>query len=298
MDDVEVRQAFVRVDGARLFVAELGDGAPLVVLHGGPDFDHAYLRPELDRLAGATRLVYYDQRGRGRSSAGVRPTDVTMESELRDLDALRAHLGLESTAVLGHSWGAVVAMAYAARHPERVSHLVLLNPAPASRADWVVLAESLERNRPAADVARLAEVAETPAFREGDAHAEADYYRAHFRMTLRRPDLLEELVGRLRRHFTADGVLAARAVEERLYDETCRTDDFDLLPGLRGLGGVPTLVLTGEHDFIPVETAVRIADAVPGARLAVLPDCGHFTFLERPDDVRAEVGALLGPAAR
>jgi proline iminopeptidase len=294
MGEVEVRQAFVRVDGARLFTAELGDGAPpLVVLHGGPDFDHAYLRPELDQLAASTRLVYYDQRGRGRSGAGVRPTDVTMESELRDLDAVRAHLGHERTAVLGHSWGAVVAMAYAVRHPERVSHLVLLNPAPATRADWVLLGESLTRNRPQEDVDRLAEVAETPAFQQGDAAAEADYYRAHFRMTLRRPDLLEALVGRLRRHFTADGVLAARAVEERLYDETCRTAGFDLLTGLRGLAAVPTLVLTGEHDFIPVETAAHIADAVPGARLAVLPGCGHFTFLERPDDVHAEVRALL-----
>lgn len=293
MDEREVRQAFVRVDGARLFVAELGAGPPLVVVHGGPDFDHAYLRPELDRLAGAARLVYYDQRGRGRSSAGVRPTDVTLASELRDLDALITHLGVPAAAVLGHSWGAVLAMAYAARHSERVSHLALLNPAPASRADWVLLTESLERERPADDVARLAEVAATPAYREGDAAAEADYYRAHFRMTLRRPDLLDELVGRLRRHFTADGVLAARAVEERLYDETCRTDGFDLLPGLRRLA-VPTLVLTGEHDLIPVETAARIAGAVPGARLAVLPGCGHFTFLERPDDVAAEVRALLG----
>lgn len=293
MGELEVRQAFVRVDGARLFTAELGDGAPpLVVLHGGPDFDHAYLRPELDRLAGSTRLVYYDQRGRGRSGAGVRPTDVTMESELRDLDALRDHLGPERTALLGHSWGAVVAMAYAVRHPERVSHLVLLNPAPASRADWVLLGESLTRNRPQDDVDRLAEVAGTTAFQQGDADAEADYYRAHFRMTLRQPDLLEALVGRLRRHFTADGVLAARAVEERLYDETCRTAEFDLLTGLRGLA-VPTLVLTGEHDFIPVETATHIADAVPGARLTVLPGCGHFTFLERPDDVHAEVRALL-----
>jgi len=292
VDEIEVRQAFVRVDGARLFVAELGDGPPLVVLHGGPDFDHAYLRPELDQLADATRLVYYDQRGRGRSIAGVRPTDVTMDSELRDLDALLTHLGLGSAAVLGHSWGAVVAMAYAARHPERVSHLALLNPAPASRADWAVLSESLERHRPAEDVARLAEVAATPGYREGDATAEADYYRAHFRMTLRDPGLLEELVGRLRRHFTADGVLAARAVEERLYDETCRSDGFDLLPGLSSLA-IPTLVLTGEHDLIPVETAARIAGAVPGARFAVLPGCGHFTFLERPDAVDAEIRALL-----
>ena len=77
------------------------------------DFGHDYLLPELDRLADACRLVYYDQRGRGRSYAGDAPDDVTMAGDVDDLDCVRRSLGLETMAVLGHSWGCLVAMEYA-----------------------------------------------------------------------------------------------------------------------------------------------------------------------------------------
>jgi proline iminopeptidase len=109
-----------------LFLREVGAGRPILVLHGGPDFDHTYLRPELDVLAGSFRLVFYDQRGRGRSGNG----DVSLVSELADADAVRAEAGAERVAVLGHSWGGLLAAEYAVRHPERVSHLILLNTSP------------------------------------------------------------------------------------------------------------------------------------------------------------------------
>jgi proline iminopeptidase len=77
------------------------------VLHGGPDFDHSYLVPELDVLAESFRLIYDDQRGRGRSAGGVRPEDVTIESEIDDVDHISGRLGLGRVALLGHSWGGV-----------------------------------------------------------------------------------------------------------------------------------------------------------------------------------------------
>jgi len=82
-------EGFFAVPGARLHYRVIGSSTPLVVLHGGPDFDHHYLLPELDRLAGVARLIYYDQRGRGRSADLVAPEDVTLESEVEDLDRLR-----------------------------------------------------------------------------------------------------------------------------------------------------------------------------------------------------------------
>jgi pimeloyl-ACP methyl ester carboxylesterase len=103
-----------------------------VVVHGGPDFDHEYLLPELDRLADVCRLIYYDQRGRGRSFTGEVADDVTVGSEVEDLDAIRRELQLGSIAVLGHSWGALVAMEYALTHPAAVSHLILISPGPVS----------------------------------------------------------------------------------------------------------------------------------------------------------------------
>src|SRR5215204_1866071 len=106
----------VLTDRARLYCRTVGKGRPIIVLHGGPDFDHHYLLPEMDRLADSFCLIYYDQRGRGRSAEGVAPEDVSIDSEIEDLDSVRRHFGLDSVTVLGHSWGGLVAMEYATRH--------------------------------------------------------------------------------------------------------------------------------------------------------------------------------------
>ena len=282
----------VRVGPARLYCRVVGEGTPLVVLHGGPDFDHTYLLPELDGLTDAFRLVYYDQRGRGRSAEGVEPSDVSIESEIADLDGLRDALGYESVALLGHSWGGLLAMEYATRHPDRVSHLILLNSAPASGEDALLMREHFRRARPDGDVERMEEIASRPAYRSGDADTEAAYYRIHYRIALRRPERVDEVVGRLRRHFTADGILLARAIEDRLYDDTWNRAGYDLLPRLRALEA-PALVLHGEDDFVPVELVTRIAGALPNARLVVLPECGHFAYLEWPGACHEHVAALF-----
>src|SRR5258705_9433582 len=95
VDPSRVREGYVPVPGARLYLREVGTGPPLFILHGGPDFNHNYLLPDLDRLASTFRLIYYDQRGRGKSSPGVAPKDVSIESEVEDLDLLRQFFGLE-----------------------------------------------------------------------------------------------------------------------------------------------------------------------------------------------------------
>ena len=93
-------------------------------------------------------------------------------------------------------------------------------------------------------------------------------------------------------HFTEEDVLTARAIEARLYDDTWNSEGYDLIPRLQALD-IPTLVLHGEDDFVPVELAAHIAEAMPNGRLVVLPECGHFAYLEAPDAVHEHVTALL-----
>jgi len=291
LDKSAARELRLALNGAELYYRELGRGTPVVALHGGPDFDHAYFLPELDRLAESCRLIYYAQRGRGASSGKVRPEDVTLASELADLDALRSHLGLESMALLGHSWGGVLAMEYAIRHPERVSRLILLSTGPASHADVMLLRSERARNSPH-DIAELAAISTTPEYVAGDLEADAAYLRIHFRSTFRNPEQLERLVRSVRANFTRDAVLKARAIERRLIDETWRRSDYDLFPRLARLR-VPTLVLYGERDLVPVECARRIAEAIPGARFHHFGGLGHFCYLEAPDAVRMPVAEFL-----
>lgn len=285
------REERIRIGTAEIFYRETGQGQPIIVLHGGPDFDHTYLLPDMDRLSDAYRLIYYDQRGRGRSAEGVRPEDVTLESEMADLDAVREHAGSGSVALLGHSWGAVLALEYAIRHPDRVSHLILMNPAPASREDFLLYRND-RREKGAEDLEKMKVLRSTAGYKEGDPDAVEAYYRVHFKPALARPEDYEKVIASLRASFTPEGILKARAVEARLLEETWLSSRYDLLPALEKLS-LPTLVLYGDHDFIPAGCAEHIARSIPNARLVTFEDCGHFTYLECPDLVRREIDDLF-----
>jgi proline iminopeptidase len=285
----DVHEGYVPVPAGPLFVRQVGQGPPIVVLHGGPDFDHTYLLPDLDRLADGYRLVYYDQRGRGRSPGQVE--SVSLASELADLDALRAHLGLEQIALLGHSWGGLLAAAYALRCPERVSRLILLNTAPLSHLGIVRVREEIDHRT--APLERLHALRASPLYAAGDPATVAAFYRLRFSTTIKRPADLDKLdLGYSR--CTSQDILRAWAIEARLYQETYLREDFDLLPQLRRLK-LPSLVLHGDHDFIPLPIAREIADAIPNSCLVVVSDCGHFSYFEQPGAVRRAIDALFAP---
>jgi proline iminopeptidase len=285
------REGFIPVDGAELYYREVGQGRPIIILHGGPDFDHNYFLPAMDRFADAYRLIYYAQRGRGKSSGSVRPRDVSLESEMADLDRVREHFGLESAAVLGHSWGGVLAMEYAIHHPARVSQLILLNTGPASHEDYLRFRQ--ERNRRTPEVmVKLKTLSAAPGYANGDREAEAAYYRVHFGPTIRQPENLARLVQSLRVNFSAPDILKARAIEERLMQQTWLSDDYNLFPSLARLH-IPTLVIHGDDDLIPIICAVHIVQAIPGTRFVLLRDCGHFSYLEQSDKVQQAITDLL-----
>jgi proline iminopeptidase len=132
----------------------------------------------------------------------------------------------------------------------------------------------------------------TPEYRAGELEADAAYYRVHFGATLGNLEQLKQLVPRLRTNFSAAGILTARAIEERLMNETWRSSEYDLFPKLARVR-VPTLLIHGEQDLIPLECARRIAGAIPGARFVLLSGVGHFSYLEAPDAVRKAVVEFL-----
>jgi proline iminopeptidase len=280
----------VPVPGASLYARTIGHGPDVIVLHGGPDFDQAYLLPDLDRLQDSFRLIYYDQRARGRSADRVRGEDVTLASDLDDLDRVRQQFRLKAPVLLGHSWGAVLALEYALRYPSRVSRLILMNPAPVSKDDLTMFRKAyLEALGP--DMDRQREIVATPAYKEGVPDAVAARYRIHFEHALARTADYEKLMAAMKAGFMRqgrDGIVKARTAEDGLMRDTWNMPDYDLLPKLQALR-IPTLVITGDRDFIPVDVAAHIARALPGARLTTIPDCGHFAYLECPAPVRTAV---------
>jgi pimeloyl-ACP methyl ester carboxylesterase len=172
--------------------------------------------------------------------------------------------------------------------------MILMNPAPVSTSD-LKLFQKAYLEKLGADIDRQRAIVATAAYKAGDPEAVTARYRIHFKSALVRPEDYEKLMARMHAAFTsqrAAGIVKAQAVEDRLMRDTWEVDNYDLLPKLRTLG-IPTLVITGDHDFIPVEISQHIAGAIPKARLITLKDCGHFSYLECPGELRAALNVFF-----
>jgi proline iminopeptidase len=166
-----------------------------------------------------------------------------------------------------------------------------MNPAPASTDDYKQLRKGWLEKR-AADMDRRKAIAASAAYKEGDPDAVTAYYRIHFKPALARQEDFEKVIARLRASFSKEGILKARAIERRLINDTWSSPEYDLLPKLKSLE-IPTLVICGDHDFIPSATAEHITLAIPNAQMVTLKDCGHFSYLECPAAVREQIDAFF-----
>jgi proline iminopeptidase len=279
-------------DGRRLAYTRVGSGPTLVCHGGGPGFSSLYLG-NVGGLDEELELVKLDPRGTGASDRPADPRAYTIDDYADDVEELRAHLGQDRINLLGHSHGGVVAVEYAARHPERVDRLILAST-------LVRFAPEQESAMEAAMAARRDE----PWYADAAAALEAEQ-AGNFATD----EELGELAMREQPFYFAHYGDAERAYLEMLRADVPNADTlrffnheifptFDLRPKLERITA-PTLVITGEEDFItgPV-CANEIAAGIPDAEKVILPGIGHFLFVEGPEAWRDAVLAFLGVTAK
>jgi len=250
-----------------------GSGTPLFLANGGPGFDHAYLHISdiWDRIAESRPVVFWDQRGNGRSGPLKPSQSCTLADQIADLEALRAHLGYEKIDLLGHSWGGYLAMAYAARHPERIAHLVILDSAAPRWQDTRFLFEDVYPET----VERQKDLAYAMAL--GDEPAVTSYLHEYMSMLFVSPEKRDAFLA------AAPSFAYSRAINQTLNADIAR---FDLNPELAKFR-FPTLIGTGRYDFnVAPSTAYKIHKAIPGSRFVVFEHSGHLPFFEEPEAFR------------
>ncbi len=120
-----IQEGFVDAHGVLIYYTTIGRGAPLVIVHGGPGASHDYFLPYLLPLARQNKLIFIDERGSGRSEKLEDPKGYTVENMVEDVEAVRTGLGLGKIALLGHSYGGVLAQAYALKYQQNLTQLIL-----------------------------------------------------------------------------------------------------------------------------------------------------------------------------
>jgi proline iminopeptidase len=277
-------------DGVRLRFQRLGDSAdPLIVLHGGPGLTLEYLADDLSPLARERSVVFYDQRGTGRSTLVADPAALDADRFADDLDAVRQHLGLERVTLVGHSWGAGIAALYAMRHPDRVSRIVLVGPMPLRRSELDRSFAEIRTSRSPEEAERLLAARDAARADPGNADACRRFYALWFRPFFADPADMTKSRG----DFCAGSPEALRNAALGVGRHTMASlGDFDWRDPLKRVSA-PVLVLHGSRDPIPVSAAKEWAAAFPNARLLLLEDVGHFPYVEAPESFFPAVDAFL-----
>lgn len=279
-------------DGAALFYRMIGAGPDvLVMIHGGPGMDMGYMVPDFGPLAEQHRLLFYDQRGGGRSEL-LRddPALYTMERHVADLEALRRHFGLPRMTLVAHSFGPAIAARYAMAHPERVARMIFIGPVPPRAGDlWTRYAAKMDSTLTPDERAELAKQ-EAAMLRGGDAvQACRAYWAIAVKPRVARPELASRVTG----DFCGAGAQAIRSGMGVAGPHTqASLGEWDFRQGL-AVVTAPTLIIHGEAEAIPMDLVEEWTAAMPDAKLVKIPDASHFPYVERPDLVWPAIESFL-----
>jgi proline iminopeptidase len=271
-------EGFVSGAGAEIYYKTIGRGFPLVLMHGGPGADHSDFLPYLRPLARRYQLVLVDERGSGRSERLQDSKHYTLESMVEDLEVLRKHLRLKRWVMLGHSFGGILAQAYAVRYPQYLAGLVLAGTASS--------AKSVN-----ADFRRIRRTTKTSLRARLDAHERmgifqrnGEYRRAYATLSSRAlaPFMYaKQPPARFKR--------PAAVAMEVLREMWVRRSDFRIDGNLRGFDftarlsrvKAPALVVIGDRDLVTTTSAQLSRASLPRATLVVMGECAHMMFVDQ-----------------
>lgn len=294
-----MEEGFVDAHGILIYYKMIGHGSPLMIVHGGPGASHDYLLPYLLPLARTSQLVFIDERGSGRSEKLEDVKQYTVENMVEDVEAVREALHLGKISLLGHSYGGVLAQAYAFKYQQNLTHLILGGTFYSTTEMNKVLAEEKAAMRPE-QLAKLDALEKAGLFGKGKDWEKGRYTEDYAKLAWgdgyfpylyqRRPDPnYDPLPGNTsnswelyREMWGSDG--------EFIIDGNLKSVEYlDKLSTIH----VPTLVICGDHDESNPRLSQTMHEKIAGSKLVVVPQAGHMAFVDQPNLYIEKVAEFL-----
>lgn len=265
----------VDINGAKIFCKTLGDGEPLVIVHGGPGLAHDYLFDPFKQLSDNYKLIFYDQRGCGKSQEFNEGESSTMETMVEDLEGVRKEFKLEKMNLVGQSWGAVIAFNYIFKYPDRVKYLILLEPAPGSSEYIQNVQQTIMSRLSKEEIERLVKISQSPDLRTSpelfkefmNIRMKTYFYNSTYASKKNFNYFDTE---RVKKFFASSALFGPYLMSYSLYDK------------MRNIS-CPTLIIHGDYDVIPTEAIERMGKEIKNAEVHIVKECGHFVHIEKPE---------------
>ncbi len=284
-----VQEGFVDSHGALIYYMSVGRGAPLMIIHGGPGASHDYFLPYLLPLMRSNRLVFIDERGSGKSSKMDDPRQYTVANMVEDIEAVRQALNLGKISLLGHSFGGVLVQAYAFRYQKNLTHLIL----GSTFSSTVEINQALAKMKAALgpeDREQVDALEAAGLFGKGKAWEHGRYPEEYARLAW--GDGYFPYLYRKNPDPNYDPVSSNTGTAWDVYREMWGSDGEFVIDGnLKEVEyvsrlsqiKVPTLIIVGDHDESDPTMSKEMHEKIAGSQLVILPDSGHMTFVDQPE---------------
>lgn len=259
---------FIKVNDYQLYVDLIGEGEPIVFLHGGPGSEHRFFLPHMVPLSKKFKLVFYDQRGCGKSDLSEND-QYSMKNEVENLEALRIQLGFEKMNLFGESWGSILALLYATTYPERVNKILLTAAIGVTSKGLERFSKELEKRLTEDDKIKLSKWEKN--VKIGEASIEdllqiLDPYYVFSQETLNRKE---------KNTFSGE---VNKAIGTDIKN------NYDVTGNLHKISNIPILVAQGSHDILtPSIIKELFSEHISHLQLVEIEKCGHWTVVEQPE---------------
>jgi len=275
------------VNGTHLYYEIIGEGAPLFVLHGSGG-SHRYFLPYMEALSDEYQLFFYDQRGTGLSDGHLDLVANSIDQFVEDLEALRVAFRFEKISLMGHSWGAVIALAYAVKYQAHLDHLILVDSIFVNNKFAIEFSKTYQQRFQRLSAEEQLKLTTTCTHSSTELSSEAIAECNQLDAQLRFYDPAKAPVDLAIDENTLKNAETVSALLRNSFNKM--QQEFDAqLPTIH----VPTLIVYGDFDPIPLESFEYLQEQIPGSQLVVIPKSGHFPFIEQPEQFVAALRSFL-----
>lgn len=281
-------EGYKYVNGVNHYYEIYGSGDLVFVLHGGPGMFHDELVPHFAQLAESYAVVFYDQRGNGRSSLEQIDRDTfNVELMVDDLEQLRKEFKVERLTLLGHSWGGLLALYYATKYPDNVERLILIDAAPVNTDLLMKSYENLVSRFSESEWTHLQEMYDSEEYKKGNPVVHNEAMRLSEGKTFYREELIDEYM--LHASFderTAKNMVQIAPLATEIKLSISVQDDLDRI-------SCPVLIIHSRQDFIVEESPRLTHELLRNSRIEYIENSGHYPFIEAPEALFAAVRRFL-----
>jgi len=265
---------FKTSDGESLSYSRIGSGPVIVLLNGGPGYGVIPLKPWADTLSKNFECILFEQRGIGLSgNVKIDSTTINLQVAVRDIDDLRKHLGKEQISLCGISWGAGLSQAYAAFYPKNLNKIVLVSPMGPDMAFLQPMNDNINMRRYPNEKDSL-KFWNSKATNESTAikkfiYSQLPYFYDH------------DLGYRECMKIDFSKISFSQKENELMWKDLNK--NYDLKTKLKSYSG-DCFIIKGRQDIIPAEAACQVKEAVPQTKILIIEKCGHYPYVEKPEE--------------